>query len=405
MKYHKKFFVLVMAVLFVSSSLLGCSGTIRRSKDSTSEPVSVTSVVAGLYVSGVITSDGTLYLWGNGENGNIGNGSSDDAVTEPQEIMSDVASARIRKLSEGVSGAVTTDGSLYMWGTASCGEFQVTDTDEIKERFGDVKYTMYGDDLMYITKNSPIKIMDNIVDFEVFEHTCAAIDVEGNLYMWGSNTYCQLGIGTTEMSGYLETMSPEPIKVMENVTSVSTGADHVAAITTTGDLYMWGNNEKNQIGSTASYGSVVTSPQKIAENVKSVFCGDGFTAIVKNDGKLYTWGYAYQGRLGNGFEDKTCVDFPVLILENVVELNGSSETGVAITADGDLYQWGRGITEPTVILHDIVSADMDWNHLIALGSNGKIYTLGDNEYGQLGDGTTTSSEDPIELDIADILNN
>lgn len=379
----------------------------------------VEAVVAGGNTSGILTTEGELYMWGYSENGQVGNGSTREMVEEPQEILTDVKAVDISDSMDGsISGAVTEDGSLYLWGKAYGGEFTVDTADELKAlkeatgSEGSVASQSRGDVMIYLGSSHPVKVMDSAVDFAANALTCAAIDEEGNLYTWGANDDSRLGRESTDVSGSGMPYSAEPKVILEHVQEVSISAYHEAAVTESGELYMWGSNEDGQIGSQAVYGEIVTSPQKVAEDVESVFCGNGFTAMVKTDGGLYTWGDASDGRLGNGSTSGQSSS-PVRILENVVQIDGNSRGGLAVTEGGDLYIWGQVSTylipeedieayaAPQKILEGVASASMGGEHLLALGTNGSVYAWGWNAYGQLKDGTTDAMEEPSEISVFD----
>jgi alpha-tubulin suppressor-like RCC1 family protein len=73
-------------------------------------------------------------------------------------------------------------------------------------------------------------------------HVCA-VDAVGELSCWGSNSYGQLGDGTT--SG-----RPTPIQVpqLTGITGVTSGGVHSCAVTENGSAYCWGANHRNQLG-------------------------------------------------------------------------------------------------------------------------------------------------------------
>ncbi len=154
-----------------------------------------------------ITKEGDLYMWGENYRGQCGNGTSETYEYEPIKIMENVKSVNLNCYE---SGAITTSGDLYRWGYN--GEGQLGD--------GTFK-----------DKSIPIKIMENVKNFynRNYGKDRAVIDREGNLYMWGNNSF-------------------EPVKIMEEVENVSFINGSVGAITTSGDIYMWGNNDCGQLG-------------------------------------------------------------------------------------------------------------------------------------------------------------
>ncbi|HCT90786.1 MAG TPA: hypothetical protein DF613_05315, partial [Lachnospiraceae bacterium] len=101
---------------------------------------------------------------------------------------------------------------------------------------------------------TPVKILGNVATVSLGEHS-AAITTSGDLYCWGDNSYGQVGNGIVSYS------SKTPVKVLENVSAVSLGWSYSAAITISGDLYCWGSNTCGQIGNGTT--TIQLTPVKI----------------------------------------------------------------------------------------------------------------------------------------------
>lgn len=134
----------------------------------------------------------------------------------------------------------------------------------------------------------------------------AAVREDGSLWLWGYGYYGQLGDGrqVEGTAGSEGSYSLVPIRIMENVRSVSLGDFHSAAIKEDGSLWMWGGEPKGTaVSGCLGYGRTEGSPVpvKVMENVRSVSLGSQHSAAIKNDGSLWIWG---RGEcLGNGSKD------------------------------------------------------------------------------------------------------
>lgn len=240
-----------------------------------------------------ITTDGSLYVWGNNFDGQIGNGKfggmgtlgkqvNDNPITviSPYKVMDNVEQI---SLGDNCCAAVTKDGSLYMWGNNECGQLGIG-----KSRSKAL--------------NTPTKIMDNVRLVKICGNFCAAITNTDELYMWGDNCYGQLGVGKFGGKDYLFDENIDlnsPQKIMDNVLSVTLNYDYVAALSTNNQLYMWGNNEKWQLGIGEEY-VLSPTPIKIIDNVVSVSLSSNYASALLENGELYIWGHNYCGQFGNG---------------------------------------------------------------------------------------------------------
>ena len=355
-------------------------------------------VSAGAQSSAVVTKDGELYTWGRNC---IGDGSSQNRYSPVNITNSDVEgmlpSGEVAQVSIGYShsAAVMKNGDLYMWGDNYYGEI--------------------GNGVTASSVKSPKLIMRNVKTVFCGYHVTAAVTEGGQLYTWGYARNGALGNGISSYESY-----PMPQKILDNIENVyvskmSTYSEeyvsNMAAVDINGNLYVWGPGQDYQLG-TGSTGNIST-PKKIMTNIKSASIGAGHGAAVTRDGRLYMWGSNEYGQLGNG--TKTTEQTPKLIAGNVDKVSLSGFVTMVLTKDENVYMSGGGkwdkFTRVLSDVQDISAGGYDsynnYNYTIyygwsamALLEDGSVYTWGaDNEYGQLGNGTTTASSTPQKISL------
>ncbi|MBR3933924.1 MAG: hypothetical protein IKJ68_08480 [Clostridia bacterium] len=356
--------------------------------------------------SGIIKNDDSLWLWGYNSYGQIGNGESGFSKEErvPVKIMDNVKAVSLGK---NHSAAIKNDGSLWLWGNNEYG------------RVGNGEYK-YGKE-----SKTPVKIMDNVKSVSLGDNHSAAIKNDGSLWMWGNNEYGQIGNGESGDDKISET----PIKIMDNVITVSLGDGYSAAIKNDGSLWMWGNNEYGQIGNGESGDDKISKiPVKIMDNVKdvSLSCSQNVTAdywgnhsaAIKDDGSLWMWGYNGCGQIGNGEsgEDKI-LEIPVKVMDNVKVVSLGSLHSSAIREDGSLWMWGHnyygqlgngesGYTpsgddkiseKPVKIMDNVKDISLGSIHSAAIKEDGSLWMWGGGGLGKLGNGLEEDLCIPVKV--------
>ena len=294
------------------------------------------------------------------------------------------------------SAAIDRDGNLWLWGFNLWGELgdgssyyfsAAIKTDGSLWLWGNNTFGQLGDGSR-VTRYEPVKIMDDVQTVSLGGEHGAAIKTDGSLWLWGDNRSGQLGDGSTE-NRY------EPVKIMDDVQTVSLGEYHSAAIKEDGSLWLWGENDKGQLGDGSTENRY--EPVKIMDGVQSVSLGDDHSAAIKEDGSLWLWGDNYYSQLGNGNQFGNDSHSPEKIMDGAQSVSLGEGGSAVIKTDGSLWLWGHSSyfgtnrSEPEKIMDDVQSVSLGGAaHIAVIKADGSLWLCGYNAHGQLGDGSTES---------------
>lgn len=236
-----------------------------------------------------------------------------------------------------------------------------------------------------------------------FNFSMALIDKK--VYVWGYK------IGRKPMDGVDITSdggqaTPTQVMGLSNIKAIAAGDNYAAAINEDGDLFMWGDNEFGQLG----YGDYVTrsTPVKVATEIESVALSNNHTVAVKKNGTVIAFGKNDMGQLGNGTNTPSS-NVPVVVtgLTGIKEVALGDDHSVALGYDGLIRAWGSNYqgqfgdgtvtarpTPVTLGLNNVISIAAGFAHTLAYTLDGHVYSWGYNSKGQIGNGTVN---DPVSL--------
>jgi len=412
---------------------LGNDGNTNESRPTRIETIdSVTQVSAGGLHSMAVREDGSLWVWGNNSGGQLGTGDT-ARIYAPVQI-----SNRVYDISAGKSNghSLSTIGhtrflqsSLQIWGTTigtdnqtemiltptivpvpspqshiaidpppprimiSAGKTHslVLTEDRVLWAWGANESGQLGDGGTYTYRENPAITMQSVMYISAGELHTLAIKTDGSLWAWGNNMIGQLGDGTTEHRTI-------PVRVMDSVIAVSAGAYHSLALDIHGNVWAWGDNAWEQLGVDTIYDRY--TPVKILESIRAIYAGDTHSMAIDNYDNLWAWGDRF---------DST----PYIIMDSVSSVSTWYNHIMIIKTDGSLWalgynqhgQLGNGTTinsyDPIKIMDDVESVSVGYAHTMAIRvlptGERLLLAWGNNSYGQLGDGTTETRHYPIEV--------
>ncbi|KAH3765810.1 cell wall anchor protein [Pelomyxa schiedti] len=245
-------------------------------------------------------------------------------------------------------------------------------------------------------------------------HTIALLE-GGGLLSWGCNQHGQLGVGDFRDRDIPVSVSFTHLEC--NVTEVSCGKYHTLALMGNGDVYSWGHNKCGQLGLSNTLN--MNFPQIVqcsSTNFSSISCGAFFSVAISSTGDLYSWGDNSTGQLGIGSKYKKSVPQLVAALQgkHVTDVTCGGWHTIAQLESGEVFLWGAiwdaSTTDKEKALHNIFPQPVPFltgkqvvticcggRHTIAVLDSGEFLSWGCNNCGQLGCGSSPKASQPLKI--------
>ncbi|WP_216673601.1 RCC1 domain-containing protein [Pyxidicoccus fallax] len=388
-----------------SSGQLGIGSTVSPST-SPVQPSGLThvrAVAAGVSHSLALHANGTVFAWGLNSSGQLGD-SSLATRTSPVPVVGLTGMVAVAAAINGNhSLALKADGTVWAWGSNGNGQLGLGTT---------------------VDQKLPVQVpgLTGVVAISAGTTHSAALKSDGTVWTWGLNTSGQLGDGTVTRR-----LSPTQVPGLSNVVALASGGNHTVAVLADGTVRAWGANGSGQLGD----GSVTQRTSPVAALVPFE-CGNG----VQDPGEACDDGNFVNGDgcsamcqpqsgtplCGNGTVEagEQCDDGNVASGDGCAftcqpELNriqGGNTHTLALRSDGFVHAWGDNTggklgdgsttdrSTPGLVsgLSGVKLIAAGLGHSMALrGSDGTVWTWGDNGSGQLGIGSTADRPTPIQV--------
>jgi alpha-tubulin suppressor-like RCC1 family protein len=322
-------------------------------------------VAAGKNFTCILQGDGTVGCFGTNEFGQLGNGVATGSNTPV--LVDGLDNAIAIAVGGRHACAVRSDNTVWCWGNNSHGQLgDGTDTDSASP------VAVVG-----ISNATPTIAAGG-------EHTCVVLD-DGTAACWGQNNRGQLG-----NDSIVESWTPVAVRILTNIGALAAGLQHTCATQSEPspglgtEVYCWGENNRMQLGVMifmASYAQLPTMTMNLSALIFSHELALGaYHTCVSYRGMfgfapVYCWGDNGSGALGDGTtENRMEAGDPIPELDDVQHISaGGHRTFVALNT------WSYH------------------GHSCAVLGSGAVRCWGENEFGQLGDGSTTDRLSPVDV--------
>jgi alpha-tubulin suppressor-like RCC1 family protein/regulation of enolase protein 1 (concanavalin A-like superfamily) len=317
-------------------------------------------ITGGAYHTLALRSDGTVWAWGSNSEGQLGYGTTTNSQ-KPVKVGSDLDGNTFKDVVAIAGGAyhsmaLTQDGKVWTWGANFRGELgdgaeMGQDADLAPTRLKPGRVSGLNE-----TADNPV------IAIAAGSYYSLALKKDGTVWEWGTG----LGQGSSDHLMATQVKFADGTS-LSDIEAISAEGYHAVAIRKSDHtIWAWGQNASGELGN----GTTITTatPVQVTMNgvafagATKVLAGSGYTLALKgNEGTVWAWGANYSGILGDGTDHNASQ--PVQVL-------GFDPQNPAADIATGVY------------------------HSMALCGDGRVWTWGENVYGELGNGSITPFGEP-----------
>ena len=263
----------------------------------------------------VVTSENRVFTFGSNSSGQLGDGTTTDRY-QPTEItvyFNFAVGEEIIQIgaSNRNTSLLTSEGRLFMWGENDRGQIGDGNRGVFNNR----------DKPTEITEQLTLEDDETIIRFALGSKFASALTSEGRMFTWGTNYAGQLGDGEGDIDEWWGSSYRDvPFDITDNfnlsfhetIIDIAMGGSHTAALTSEGRLFTFGVNTFGQLGD-GNVSKTELNDRDLPYDITAAFdfteesvaefeLGNSHNIIISSEGNLYAWGYNQWGNLGLGFE-------------------------------------------------------------------------------------------------------
>ena len=234
-------------------------------------------------------------------------------------------------------------------------------------------------------------------------HACALL-ADGSIRCWGQGGL--LGDGTTD-----EALTPVAVSGITNAVAISSeGGLHTCALLANREIRCWGESPLGQLGDGSAAGTIATVPVTVSgiADATAVAAGSSHTCAIVGGGAVKCWGGNFFGQIGTGMIGGGWnTPVPVIGITNAVAIAAGDFHTCALLSDGSARCWGAEFASgspapsgtPIVIagVSNATALGTGDAHSCAMLATGSVKCWGLGVSGQLGDGNTVASPNPVAV--------
>ena len=329
----------------------------------------------------------------------VGDETCDDGGSEPGDGCDDLCSVEPGYVCEGEPSLCATDcGDGVMAGLEVCDDGNIAQGDGCSE--------VCATEFPFSCAGTPsvCTITETLADVALgFEGGCV-LTLSGTVACFGNNTEGQVGNGTIDVETFL------PVPVFEGAQQVSAGDEHVCAVNVAGEVWCWGDNNNLQMGPTSTMNVDELVPVEITglPVIVAVEAGDDHTCALDGVGSVWCWGDNDNRQLGRGGAGTVDDANPATVDlgQPATDLGLGENHSCAVLADATVACWGdddggqlgdgtagtdSGDPAAVVGLTGAVNVEAGRDATCAIDDAGGVWCWGNNDDGELGLGNTTDT--------------
>lgn len=371
----------------------GTSGNYSTTPVQVSSLTGVTKISLGGLHTCALKSDGTVWCWGYGGDGQLGNGAVANSSTPVQ--VSGLADVTDFSAGGNTTCAIKNDGTVWCWGEGSNGQIGDGNNND---------------------RNSPLQVsgLTSVIEVASVYGSHCALKNDSTVWCWGAGTAGQLG-----NSASLDSNTPVQTTGIANAVSLdgSRYGAHFCTLLSDYTIKCWGQNDSMQLADTTSTNRnapIVPTGLPASYSAREISLGASHSCLVLQNSQVYCWGIYSSGQQTPGsVQPANVAHNPPTLVSLSIEIKfiyAGNQTTCALDQSDYLYCWGlnnlgqtgtgTSINQFSPITSapsksDIVSSSVGKSHVCIVNGSGTVSCWGDNTYGQLGNGTNTFSSTPV----------